>query len=387
MTPNIQLLINCCKTNQTDSDIKQIREYVSQLNFHELSQIYTLTHHHGVFPLYYQTIQMHASDLLSTEINEELKQQNLTIVMRNMRMTAELTRIMNLLKENGIDALAFKGPTLAQLAYGDIALRQYVDLDIIVKKEDIYNVDALLKNKGYQRVLKLTSSQEKTWFKYAHDILLFSPSNGVHFEIHWSLLDQDYPVHINLDTIWKNSQFIAVNDQEIPTFSTEDLLLYLCIHGSKHLWERIEWIKDIDLLLQTQDINWGKVIKETEDSDFETMFYLGLYLTYILFETQLPKSIRVVVTKNKKLVDLTDFIFKRWQNPNTMGISKTIQQTTFMLKLFPTLSMRLSYLHKIILKPSLNEYWFVDLPNNFYWLYYLIRPYLLFKKYLFTKKR
>jgi len=137
--------------------------------------------------------------------------------------------------------------------------------------------------------------------------------------------------------------------------------------------------------LQTQDINWGKVIKETEDSDFETMFYLGLYLTYILFETQLPKSIRVVVTKNKKLVDLADFIFKRWQNPNTMGISKTIQQTTFMLKLFPTLSMRLSYLHKIILKPSLNEYWFVDLPNNFYWLYYLIRPYLLLRKYLFTK--
>ena len=386
MTPDIQSLTNCCKTNQTDSDIAQIRETISQLNFQGLSQIFTMAHSHGVFPLYYQTIQMHASDLLSTEINEELKQQNLTIVMRNMRMTAELIRIMNLLKENGIDALAFKGPTLAQLAYGNIALRQYVDLDILVKKEDIYNVDALLKNKGYQRVLKLTSSQEKTWFKYAHDILLFSPSNGVHFEIHWSLLDQDYPVHINLDTIWKNSRIISVNDQDIPTFSTEDLLLYLCIHGSKHLWERIEWIKDIDLILQTQEFDWGRVVKETEESGFETMFYLGLYLTHILFETQLPESIRGLVTKDKKLADLSDHIFKRWENSNTTGIRKTIQQTNFMLKLFPTFPMRLSYLHKIILKPSLNEYWFVDLPDKLYWLYYLIRPYLLLKKYLFTRK-
>jgi hypothetical protein len=53
-----------------------------------------------------------------------------------------------------------------------------------------------------------------------------------------------------------------------------------------------------------------------------------------------------------------------------------------MLKLFPGLKERALYLHKIILKPSFNEYWYIDLPKGLYWGYYLVRPYLLIKKYL-----
>ena len=50
-----------------------------------------------------------------------------------MLLTSELIKIMKLLEENDIKAIAFKGPTLAQLAYGDVTLRQYVDLDLLVE--------------------------------------------------------------------------------------------------------------------------------------------------------------------------------------------------------------------------------------------------------------
>ncbi len=382
MTPNIQFLIKCCKTNPSASDIEHIRAHLPQLESQQLSKIFTLAHNHGVLPLLNQTLKTHASDLLTSNNLKKIKRQNMTVTLRNMRMTVELIHVMRLLKESGINALAFKGPTLSQLAYGNIRLRQYVDLDILVRKKDIYNVDTLLKNKGYKRILELTSSQEKAWFKYAYDIKLFTPNNGVTLEIHWSLLEQDYPTHINLDTIWENPQFVMINNHEILTFSTENLLLYLCIHGSKHLWERIEWIKDIDQLIQTQDINWEVILKKSGNSDFETMIYLGLYLTYKLFGTEIPQPVKILVTRNKSFVNLTNYIFKRWQNPTMTGISSTIHQTATKLKLFPTLSMRLRYLHKIIFKPTLNEYWFIELPNTLYWLYYLIRPYLLLKKYL-----
>jgi len=101
-----------------------------------------------------------------------------------MLMSAELIRIMKLLEENDIDALAFKGPALAQMAYGDITLRQYSDLDVLTKKEDIYQIDALLKAQGYERLLALTPVQEKTWIKYAHDMGLIHYPKGVHFEMH-----------------------------------------------------------------------------------------------------------------------------------------------------------------------------------------------------------
>ncbi|WP_428353529.1 hypothetical protein [Methyloprofundus sp.] len=63
MTPDLQFLINCCKTNPTAADIEQTR---TQFNSLQLSEITTLAHAHGVFPLVYQTIQTHAADLLST---------------------------------------------------------------------------------------------------------------------------------------------------------------------------------------------------------------------------------------------------------------------------------------------------------------------------------
>ena len=114
----------------------------------------------------------------------DLKSAYSQIARRNMLMSAELIRIMKLLEENDIDALAFKGPALAQMAYGDITLRQYSDLDVLTKKEDIYQIDALLKAQGYERLLALTPVQEKTWIKYAHDMGLIHYPKGVHFEMH-----------------------------------------------------------------------------------------------------------------------------------------------------------------------------------------------------------
>jgi hypothetical protein len=381
MNPELKLLITCCKTTPSADDIAFIRSQLTTDNLSLSTSLSHLAHAHGIFPLFYRSLKTHASDLIPGDTLQALKQQYMTIVQRNMLMTAELIRIMKLLQENGIEALAFKGPALAQLAYGDITLRQFVDLDVLIKKDDIYKVDTLLKNRGYQRVLELTPSQEPIWINFAHDLGLYHPDNGVHFEMHWSLMDEDYPLQIDLAEIWKNPGKVTINQQTINTFSNEDLLIYLCIHGSKHLWERIEWIKDIDLLIQSQAIDWNKINNQMEGSGFETMFYLGLYLAGSLFETRFPAQITQYMDKHKKLKELAETLVNSWQKQTSENITSTLYKTHTMLKLFPGIKEQMLYLHKIILKPSFNEYWFVDLPKSLYWVYYFIRPYLLLKKY------
>ncbi len=54
---------------------------------------------------------------------------------------------------------------LSQMAYGDITLRQYADLDVLTRKEDIYKIDTLLKSQGYQRLLDITPTQEKVYMQ------------------------------------------------------------------------------------------------------------------------------------------------------------------------------------------------------------------------------
>jgi len=56
--------------------------------------------------------------------------------LRVLRMTADLVRVVRALESAAIPVLCLKGPVLGQLYYGDPAMRDYMDLDILVKQSD-----------------------------------------------------------------------------------------------------------------------------------------------------------------------------------------------------------------------------------------------------------
>lgn len=87
-------------------------------------------------PLVYKRLKNY-QELVPKIVLSGLKLNYMNIVKHNMLLTSELIKIMKLLEENDIEAVSFKGPILAQLAYPDITLRQYADLDILIKKEDV----------------------------------------------------------------------------------------------------------------------------------------------------------------------------------------------------------------------------------------------------------
>jgi hypothetical protein len=113
--------------------------------------------------------------------------------------------------------------------------------------------------------------------------------------------------------------------------------------------------------------------------DFTKMFLIGLQLYWHLYYKPLPTDIKEQIANHPELKTLQQFIIDSWTTTH-----HKFAQNKMMLLLFPNLKTRLSYLHKIILKPQLHEYWYIDLPKSLHWGYYLIRPYLLIKKYLIT---
>lgn len=301
------------------------------------------------------------------------------IVKQNMLLTSELINTMKVLEENDIKAISFKGPTLAQLAYGDITLRQYVDLDVLVEKEEIFKIENLLKNK-YKRALKLTSSQEDTWFKYAHDLGLIH-ENGVNIEVHWLMFDSNHPINLSKIDFFKESVKTKINNVNINTISNEKFLVYLCIHGSKHLYERIEWVCDIDRFIKTQKIDWNKVEDIIENDNSKRFFLLGLFLTRFLFNTNLDKNYEKQF--DKEYESISNHIFDTWNGNQKLDNKNNMK---YMLKLFVLKSDKFKYINKMYFKPTFTEYWYINFPKPLYFLYYPLRQYLLLKKYLFDKK-
>lgn len=382
MTPDIQFLINCCKVKPTASDIKQIRAHLSQLKSQQLSKIVTFAHNHRVFPLFYQTIQAHTSNLLSREILADLKQQNLTIVMHNMRMTAELIRIMRLLEENAIDALTFKGPTLAQLAYGNIALRQYGDLDILVDKHDAYIAGKLMCENGHKAIVPLNILQNRTYLKVAKEFCLLSKQGNVYTELHWRLFEKKFNILIP-ESSKSGFQSVSINNFSIKTFPTDLLLVYLCLHGSKHSWERIAWICDIDRLLRSSRIDWGKALDIAEGSHSNRSFYLGLNLCSSFLQTPLPDS----VIKKMGKYDVTELKALTLTNLSEKGSTRNELQNNrksffYQSKLYDSKIDKIYFCLNTFFGISTTDCQTLLLPEKLRFLYIFLRPFLLLYRYV-----
>ena len=371
LNKTINFLLIASKSNLSKDDISYISNYLENKELDD-EQIITLIETHKIIKPVYFNLKKYCSN---NNLVAKLKNIYMINSKKSMLMSVELLDITELLEKQNINIISFKGATLSQLLYGDVISRQYSDLDILIELQDRDEVYKILSQNGYEKTLNITPSQEEQWYKNSKDMLLFHRKRGIHIELHWLLVDRDFPMDIELDIIQKESQTITINHQTIKTFGNEDLLIYLTIHGSTHLWHSIGWIKDIDIMIRGRDIDWDK-IEDRLNLTQRGAFLLGLYLSYSLLNTPIPSKYKEQ-SRQRWLIALTDFIIKSWQEP----ISE-FKIRVAIVYILPNLKTRLKYLYKVIIKPTRSEYDFIDLPKRFYWLYYIIRPFLLLRKYI-----
>ncbi|HSL52789.1 MAG TPA: nucleotidyltransferase family protein, partial [Pyrinomonadaceae bacterium] len=99
--------------------------------------LFQLARRHSIVPLVYVQLERHAADVVPEHVLAKFKQHYFENSARNTLLTAELCRLINLFSDEGIEAIPYKGPVLGLFVYGNIALRRFVDLDVIVKKSDV----------------------------------------------------------------------------------------------------------------------------------------------------------------------------------------------------------------------------------------------------------
>jgi len=394
LKPNDELsfLISCCQTSPSQKNIQYI---ISYLNTHddEIQNIITLALAHGILPLVYKTI-ISVKNNLSIKIKSKetmctsLKLVYLEIVQKNMLMTSELIRITTLLRQNHLHVLAFKGPTLSKLAYGDIISRQYVDIDVLVDQKDVLSVAKLLTMHHFVPLISLDMLKNPTCLKIGNDFSLVHATNGVHIELHWKLFPNQFLTNFYDTNLSHISNTLSINNVPISTLSNEQLVVYLCIHGSKHAWERIEWICDIDrFILSTEgDIDWDMVLNIAKDTNSSRMLFLGLGLSHKYFSTPLPINVTLEDTLSlPPLINHTinimndNLIFKE-------GFTYLRTIRLYQMKLLVSKNEKYLYITKKLFQLSIQDCNYIKFPASLSFLYILLRPARLLHKYFKSHK-
>ena len=160
--------------------------------------LFQLARRHSIVPLVYVQLDHGPPEVLA-----RFKQHYIENSARNTVLTAELCRLINSFRDKGIEAIPYKGPVLALFAYGDVALRRFVDLDVIVKKSDVLKAREILRKEGYTSSKSLSLAQQELLLRTQHN-LQFSRDNH-HFivELHWDVAPHLFASSVNTDELWE----------------------------------------------------------------------------------------------------------------------------------------------------------------------------------------
>ncbi|MFL5617821.1 MAG: nucleotidyltransferase family protein [Gemmatimonadaceae bacterium] len=166
---------------------------------------------------------------------------------RTLGQVGRLAELSALLERAGIPALPFKGPMLSLQLYGDVALRQSVDLDLVVPFDRYLDARAALVAHGLPPRGGHSDRQERILFGW----LGHAPfGRGADFvELHWRFADRRFPFALRVEEALARSRPLPVAGVVLPAMGDDDLLAVLAMHGARHLYERLEWLAGVTRLL------------------------------------------------------------------------------------------------------------------------------------------
>lgn len=374
---SLEAKVVTCAAQTTVRSPERLRRLASQSV--DWTTVQTHAQTHGVVPLVSESLSEHCPELVPDEILESLEAAHLSTATHNLKTFQELVSVLDQLQTEDIQVIPYRGPVLANDVYDELSLRQFTDLDLFVHRSDIPAIRALLVENGYTRqferqsTTELTTEQEWAYTTFRRDYPFYHAESDTMIELHWRVLDRRFPTAIELEEVWDRRETTTISGQTVPVLSPEDRLLTLCVHGTRHYWERLGWICDVAELTGREDIDWSAVLERARAHNAERMFLLGPALANRVYGVSLPEFIFERIEADERIGDLERHILDRLFEPDRFDENDLAAQ----LRQLKTLDSHLDgiqLLGKWLLTPSRDEIETFALPRTLAFCYILYRP-------------
>ena len=383
MRREIELLVCCARIDLNAAQ----RSRLAALARRDIDWSYLLrtAERHGMMPLLYWHLSASCLEAVPPAVRKDLQNRFQQNQRRNLFLTGELRAVLELLGEHQIAAIPYKGPMLASAVYGNLALRQFSDLDILVHRSDVLRARDVLVSRGYRPVLHLTREQEKAYLESNHEYVLWH-ERGVLVEVQWGFGPRFFSFAFDPEGVWARAQPARLAGATVLTLSAEDLLLILCIHHSKDGWTSLEWICGIaELIRRYHELDWAWVSGHAETLGMRRMLVLGLYLANDLLGATLPEHILRNVRADRPVRALAQQVRRQLfleDRQHAGAFQLPASRVAFHLKVRERPRDKLRYALRLALSPTVGDQAFLTLPASVSFLYCLLRPLRLAGKWL-----
>jgi hypothetical protein len=224
---------------------------------------------------------------------------------RMLQLSGELLGLTRLLGDRGIPAVPYKGPVLGAYLYDNLALRQAGDLDLLVRRGDVARARALLLERGYRPRHALARGGKEFMVRSRYSEVL-DRDDGSTVELHWAFTNGDIALPLDLDVLAPNLRTLPFGGGSVAIFGDEDLLLILCVHGSKHRWDRLEWLCGVAELLRRRapGLDWDALVSRAATLGVRRMVLLGVLLAHDLLDAPVPREVLELARSDRPVAGL-----------------------------------------------------------------------------------
>ncbi|MGD0403219.1 MAG: nucleotidyltransferase family protein [Candidatus Acidiferrales bacterium] len=383
--PEKQLLA-CCAHSQPDTFLT---EKIARLLERDLSWDYVLNEaeENSITPLVGRRLNAVATGGMPASAAERLKNACRANTIRCLFLSAELIKILDLFRSQGIQGIPYKGPVLAMQAYGDVTLREFEDLDIILRQSDLPKAHEVMLGLGYRPKYDWILSAGAAASTVPGEYNYRDEERRIMVELHTELTLRHFPRPPDLDELSQRLVSVKLNEREIQTFSVEDGLAILCIHGAKDFWERFSWIADIsELVRRYPNLNWDLTTQRAKALNAERMLHVGLALAAGLLDAPLASEIRRRVQADQVATGVASEIANRLMSFHYRALDAP-GRFNFRRRMLPGTFEGWRYAMRLSVVPAEEDWQMMRLPGALAPLYIALRPLRLLRKYGWASRR
>jgi Uncharacterised nucleotidyltransferase len=380
--PPMRMVLHCVQSAVTGNPLRLESRSGDDFDWADAMR---LAARHRLFPLVYHALNT-ANCPVPPQTKQQLTQRYYRLTQHSFGLMAETLRLLNLLSAVGIRVLPLKGPLLALQAYGDPAVRTSHDIDLLIDSTYYGQTKGLLQELGYryrwQECENWSQQQEQLYLQQRGAIGWYHTGRSISLDLHVCWFQSHQFLPLTFDRIWQASESLAIQGQGVfPVLSTEHQILYLCVHGAKHYWNRLLWLADILALSNTNpSLDWQVLYEQAAQLYTLRPVAQALLLLHEMFGQEIPLPWRTLcrspLVKELAAIATTAIVTPEPDaghlSKATISLVEAWQSWTYRAKLQPRLSYKVSCASHLLF--SAKDWKRFPLPTFLWPLYIVLRP-------------
>ncbi|MDZ7679955.1 MAG: nucleotidyltransferase family protein [Acidimicrobiales bacterium] len=185
-----------------------------------------------------------------------------------LRALVTTRQLVELFDRAGIPVLVVKGVALGAQTGREPAERHGVDVDLLVRPDDLLAADQVLAAAGYRANERtcppLGDDQRSRFLRWSAYERSYS-RQGAHADLHWRLTPGHLP-GLAAEAVMDDAVTVDVGGTPVATLDPDAALAHTVLHGAKDYWLSLRSTVDAHLLVTVAGAGWERARELAADS-------------------------------------------------------------------------------------------------------------------------